>query len=77
MVTIAYLKEIVADSQSRECSNIPQPEAFEFSGFYPTQWCIRYHLPSHTVRISVDQFVWRESDSISNNNDDDDTTSEE
>jgi len=39
------------------CVDIKQPRAFVESGWYPTQYCMRYHDNTDTYTISIEAFV--------------------
>ena len=55
MVNLAYLQ-----SQPDDCLPFPLPEAWEASGHYPTQSCIRYSPDRDEYDVSLEGFVYRE-----------------
>lgn len=48
-------------SQPDECQAISLPEAWETSGYYPTEYCIRYQADSQETTVSLEKFVYREA----------------
>lgn len=44
------------------CAPIRQPEAWERSGFYPTEYCMRYDTGSKVTKVSLEGLVLRGSD---------------
>lgn len=56
MITVDYLK-----SHPYTCKDIKLPQAYQESGFYPTQYCMRYLRGRDEYRISLEGFVYREA----------------
>ncbi|HZT06510.1 MAG TPA: hypothetical protein VFC51_05730 [Chloroflexota bacterium] len=56
MVTLAYLR-----GQPDGCTAIKTPPAVEVAGYYPTQYCVRYHGDSSQYTVSLESFVHREA----------------
>jgi hypothetical protein len=47
--------------QPDECRAISLPAAWENSGYYPTEYCIRYRADSQETTVSLEKFVYREA----------------
>jgi glyoxylase-like metal-dependent hydrolase (beta-lactamase superfamily II) len=47
-------------SQRNQCKTLSLPEAWETSGYYPTEYCIRYSAESTEYTVSLEKFVFRE-----------------
>lgn len=56
MITVAYLL-----NNPYECKDLKLPEAYMESGFYPTQYCMRYLPGRDEYRISLEGFKYREA----------------
>ena len=54
MVTLAYL-----ETRPDSCVPIKQPQAWEAAGYYPAQYCIRYHPDDERYTVSLEGFVNR------------------
>lgn len=52
MATLEFLK-----SRPNVCTPIVQPEQWETSGFYPTEYCIRYLPGESALTVSLEGFV--------------------
>ena len=57
MITHAYLK-----SQPDMCQDLKLPKAWEIGGAYPTRYCIRYHADEGSYTVSMESFVYRNTD---------------
>jgi hypothetical protein len=49
------------EGKPAECQPIKQPQAWEVSGFYPTERCVRWVEEKGEFRVSVEGFVYREA----------------
>ncbi|MCE7982480.1 MAG: hypothetical protein DYG89_14915 [Caldilinea sp. CFX5] len=56
MITRDYLL-----GQPDECKAVSLPEAWEISGYYPTEYCIHYHAERQETTVSLEKFVYREA----------------
>jgi hypothetical protein len=54
MITLAYLL-----SRPDHCAPIRQPEAWAQAGYYPTEYCIRYHQRRGVYTVSLEGLVLR------------------
>lgn len=54
MITVAYLQ-----SHPKTCVPIKQPSAHESSGYYPTEYCMRYERSSGNYTVSLEGFEKR------------------
>ncbi len=54
MITMAFLA-----GKPDLCAPIRQPAAWARSGYYPTEYCMRYHDDSKTTTVSLESFVLR------------------
>lgn len=54
MITVDFLK-----ARRNLCAPIKQPQAWEKSGYYPTQYCIRYHERADKHTVSLEGFRYR------------------
>lgn len=57
MITKEYL-----ESQPDMCKSVYLPDAWEKSGYYPTEYCIRYLGNSGEYTVSLEKFVYRTAD---------------
>jgi len=57
MATPQFLQE-----KTDHCSDIAEVDAFQFSGWYPTQWCVKWDADRHVHIIEMNDFEWREGD---------------
>jgi hypothetical protein len=48
-------------NQPNECKAVSLPEAWESSGYYPTEYCMRYDAESQETTVSLEKFVYREA----------------
>lgn len=48
-------------SQPDECKAVSLPAAWETSGYYPTEYCIRYRADRQETTVSLEKFVYREA----------------
>jgi hypothetical protein len=48
-------------NQPDECKAFSLPEAWETSGYYPTEYCIHYRAESQETTVSLEKFVYREA----------------
>jgi hypothetical protein len=48
-------------TQPSMCQSLYLPQAWETSGYYPTEYCIRYHESRGEYTVSLDNFVYREA----------------
>lgn len=54
MITLAFFR-----SRPDVCTAIRQPAAWERAGYYPTEYCIRYHPDDDAYTVSLEGFVER------------------
>lgn len=57
MITRAFL-----ESRPDTCAAIKLPQAWELKGYYPTQYCMRYHNSEGRYTVSLEGFKFRETD---------------
>jgi hypothetical protein len=48
-------------TQPSECKAMSLPEAWETSGYYPTEYCIGYSPEREEYTLSLEKFVYREA----------------
>lgn len=48
-------------SRPNECKTFSLPAAWERSGYYPTEYCIRYRPDNQETTVSLEKFVYREA----------------
>ncbi|MCH8842495.1 MAG: hypothetical protein IID61_05895 [SAR324 cluster bacterium] len=56
MVTVAYFQ-----SHPNECAQIKLPSEYEISGYYPTEYCMRYAQRDGRYTVSLEGFVERKA----------------
>jgi hypothetical protein len=49
-------------NQPDECKAVSLPAAWETSGYYPTEYCIRYRAESQETTVSLEKFVYRQAE---------------
>lgn len=54
MVSLAYLQ-----SKPNHCQAVKQPASFQTAGYYPTQYCVRYHAAGDKYTVSLENYVKR------------------
>ena len=57
MITMAFLA-----GKPDLCAPIRQPAAWRRSGFYPTEYCMRYEAAGKVTRVSLEGLVHRAAD---------------
>ena len=56
MIALDYLL-----SRPNGCSQIKSPPAVDTTGYYPTQYCVRYDATADAYLVSLEGFVYREA----------------
>lgn len=59
MITRAYLEE--KPTSETGCTVMKLPPAYAVSGYYPTRQCTVYDQATGNMRVTLDQFVWRDA----------------
>lgn len=64
MITLANIQE----NRARNCTAIKLPEAMTSAGYYPREYCTRYHAFTGLYMVTLEDFVYLEqADGILNN----------
>lgn len=61
MVTHEWFSGLVDGSIGGECFPIKQPQAWQQSGWYPTEYCMDYRENRDELTASLEEFVYREA----------------
>lgn len=61
MVTLEWFEGLAGGSIGDECFPIKQPEAWQESGWYPTEYCLDYRANRQELTASLQEFVYREA----------------
>ena len=48
-------------SKPNTCVPVPQPEAFEQAGYYPTEYCMKYHHSRDEYTVTLETFRYQEA----------------
>ncbi|MEP9381573.1 hypothetical protein [Nocardioides sp. KR10-350] len=59
MVTLKWYDGLRDGTTADACFDIPQPSAWQKSGWYPTSYCLRHRDNRHEVVTSLEDFVHR------------------
>lgn len=61
MVTLATYQDLVAGKLAGLCVDMKLPQAWQTSGWYPTQYCLRYRENREELITTLEEFVYREA----------------
>lgn len=57
MITTAFLEGLKASAEQAVTLPIPQPQAFEEAGYYPTHYSVRYNASEKTYTIALERLT--------------------
>ncbi|WP_405012411.1 hypothetical protein [Kitasatospora sp. NBC_01539] len=56
MITKAYFDGLVSGTNPNACFPIPQPQAWQVSGYYPKNYCIKYRANRGDFTVSMENY---------------------
>lgn len=59
MVTLDFLEAVRAGDAASTCYTLPQPDAVDTPGYWPTRYCIRDDTTERAFLVSLEDFRWR------------------
>jgi hypothetical protein len=59
MVTHQWFSSLVAGTRSDACFPLKLPQAWQRSGWYPNEYCLRYRENRHELIVSLERFAYR------------------